>query len=77
MLPAVVDALLQSYDFVIVDAGAIAETSPEHIATLAGCAVLVTDDAASAGAHSARERMAAAGFGEVAVLAGGAAMAAA
>jgi uncharacterized protein involved in exopolysaccharide biosynthesis/Mrp family chromosome partitioning ATPase len=77
MLPAIVDALLQSYDFVIIDAGAIAETAPEHIAALAGCAVLVTGDVAGAGARNARERMAAAGFGEVAVLVGGAAMAAA
>ncbi|MDI3471656.1 MAG: lipopolysaccharide biosynthesis [Pseudolabrys sp.] len=77
MLPAAVEALTQSYDFVVIDAGAIAETAPEHIAALTGCAVLVTGDAANAGARSARERMAAAGFGEVAVLVGGAAMAAA
>jgi uncharacterized protein involved in exopolysaccharide biosynthesis/Mrp family chromosome partitioning ATPase len=77
MLPAIVDALLQSYDFVVADVGAITETAPEHIAALAGCAVLVTGDASSAGACGARERMTAAGFGEVAVLVGGVAMAAA
>jgi hypothetical protein len=59
------NALAQTYDHVVIDAGALPQIPLERFAKLAPRAVLVapgmTDDAAS----SARDRLTAAGFTEV------------
>jgi uncharacterized protein involved in exopolysaccharide biosynthesis/Mrp family chromosome partitioning ATPase len=77
MLPAAIGALAQSYDFIVMDGGCVAETAAEHLAGLAARAILVTADSASMAAHGGRERLLAAGFGDVAVMAGAPAVAAA
>jgi len=77
MLPAAIDALAQSYDFVVLDLGAITDMAAEPFAALSARGVLVTPDAASPAARATRERLVAAGFGEVSVLLGGAEVAAA
>jgi hypothetical protein len=76
MLPAALDALAQSYDFVVVDLGAVAEMPPGLMSVVTH-AVLVAPDAAGAAARSARERLTAAGFADVSLLLGGAEAAAA
>jgi Mrp family chromosome partitioning ATPase len=76
MLPSALDALAQSYDFVVVDLGAVPEMAP-GLMPIATHAVLVAPDAAGAAARSARERLAAAGFADVSLLLGGAEAAAA
>lgn len=70
MLAAAIDALAQSYDFVIVDAGAVPELAAERLAQFAARAVLVTPDAASPAARSARERLLAAGVRDVSLTPG-------
>ena len=72
MLATVVEALVRSYEHVVLDIGAATEIAIERFAPLAPRAVLVTADPASAATRTAREHMAAAGFGEVSVLVGGA-----
>jgi hypothetical protein len=62
---------------VVIDAGAASDVAVERFAPLAAQAVLVTGDPASPATRAARERLMTAGFGEVAVLAGGAQVAAA
>jgi Mrp family chromosome partitioning ATPase len=70
MLPSAIDALSQSYDFVVIDAGAVPEIAAERLVPLAARAVLVTPDAASPAARSARERLLAAGFPDVSLALG-------
>jgi uncharacterized protein involved in exopolysaccharide biosynthesis/Mrp family chromosome partitioning ATPase len=77
MLSSAIDALAQSYDFVVIDAGAVTELAAERLAPLAARAVLVAPDAASPAARSARERLIAAGFPDVSLALGGADAAAA
>jgi len=77
MLATVIEALVQSYNHVVIDAGSASDAAIERFAPLATQAVLVTGDPANAETRTARERMMRAGFGEVAVLAGGAQAAAA
>ena len=72
MLQSAIDALAQSYDFVIIDAGAVPEIAAERIAPLATRAVLVAPDAASPAARSARERLMAAGIPDVSLTRGAA-----
>jgi uncharacterized protein involved in exopolysaccharide biosynthesis/Mrp family chromosome partitioning ATPase len=77
MLPGVIEALAQSYDFVVIDIGAVPELATERLAPLAACAVLVTPDAASPAARSARERLLAAGVADVGLTPGAPSVAAA
>ncbi len=71
-LAMMVEALARTYDHVVIDAGATFEAMAERLSRLTRRAVLVTADAASPATRAARERLAAAGFGEVAVLDGAA-----
>ncbi|MEJ2624584.1 MAG: exopolysaccharide transport family protein [Pseudolabrys sp.] len=77
MVATVVEALAQSYDHVVLDLGSATDQPIEAFAGLATRAVLVTGDPAQAATHAARDRLQAAGFGNVSVCAGGAQMAAA
>jgi Mrp family chromosome partitioning ATPase/capsular polysaccharide biosynthesis protein len=77
MLASAIDALAQSYDFVVIDVGAVPEISAERLTPLAARAVLVASDATSPAARSARERLLAAGFPDVSVALGAADVAAA
>ena len=77
MLAAAIEALGQSYDFVVMDLGAVTDMAAEHFAVLSARAVLVTSDAVSPAARATRERLMAAGFGDISVLLGGAEVAAA
>ncbi len=69
-LATIVEALAQSYNYVVVDAGSVADAPVEYFARLAQRSVLVTADPADVQTRSARERMAMAGFGDVVLLAG-------
>jgi succinoglycan biosynthesis transport protein ExoP len=71
MLATVIEALVRSYNHVVIDAGAASDVPVEYFAPLAAQAVLVTGDPANPATRAARERMMMAGFGEVALLAGG------
>ena len=77
MLASAIDALAQSYDFVVIDVGAVPEIAAERLTPLAARAVLVAPDAASPAARSARERLLAAGFPDVSLTLGAANVAAA
>jgi MinD-like ATPase involved in chromosome partitioning or flagellar assembly len=77
MLATVIEGLVRSYDHVVIDAGAASDVAVERFAPLATQAVLVTGDPGNPVTRAARDRMMMAGFGEVAVLAGGAQAAAA
>ena len=70
MLPAIVEALAQSYDHVVLDIGAANEVQVERFAPLAQRAVLVASDPANPGTRAVRERLMHAGFGDVMLLAG-------
>jgi MinD-like ATPase involved in chromosome partitioning or flagellar assembly len=72
MLATVVEALVQTYNHVVIDVGAASEIAVERFAPLATQAVLVTGDPANPAARATRDRLTMAGFGEVAMLAGGA-----
>ena len=77
MLATVIEALTHSYDHVVIDAGAVSDFGVERYGALATQAVLVAADPANSATRAARDRLAMAGFGEVAVLTGGAQAAAA
>jgi polysaccharide biosynthesis transport protein len=62
------DALAQSYDHLVVDAGAVADSGIDRIAEVAPHAVLIADTAASAAA--ARDRLLAGGIVDVTTLVG-------
>jgi succinoglycan biosynthesis transport protein ExoP len=70
MLATVVEALVRSYDHVVIDAGSAADGWAEHFAGLADRAVLVTDNPADPATRATADRLAKAGFGDVAVLMG-------
>ena len=72
MLTTVIEALARSYDYVVIDVGAVSDIAVERFAPLAAHAVLVTGDPANPATRAMRERMTMAGFADVAVLAGGA-----
>ncbi|HEX5507967.1 MAG TPA: exopolysaccharide transport family protein [Pseudolabrys sp.] len=76
-LPGLIEALARSYDYVVLDIGAVPEIPVEPLALLAPRAVLVATDPASAAARSARERLDGAGFVDVSMVLGGAPAAAA
>ena len=77
MLATVVEALVRSYDHVVIDGGAAADSPVERLAPLANRAVLVSADAAAPATRAAHERMMLAGFADVSVLAGASQVAAA
>jgi Mrp family chromosome partitioning ATPase len=68
-LAITLEALGRSYDYVVVDAGALPDISPERFAQLAPRAVLVTDSATDPATESARQRLLGAGFANVSLLA--------
>jgi tyrosine-protein kinase Etk/Wzc len=77
MLATAIEGLARSYDHVVIDAGAASEIAVERFAPFATQAVLITGDLANPATRNARDRLMMAGFGEVAVMAGGAQAAAA
>ena len=70
MLATVIEALVRSYDHVVIDIGAAADIAVERFAPLAARAVLVTADPANPATKAARERLMMAGIADVAVMAG-------
>ena len=72
MLATVIEALVRSYDHVVIDVGAASDIAVEQFAPLAARAVLVTADPGNPVTRAARDRLTMAGFVDIAVLAGGA-----
>ncbi|MGN6571292.1 MAG: GumC family protein [Pseudolabrys sp.] len=70
MLATIVEALVQSYDHVVLDVGAATEAPVERFAPLAQRAVLVAADPANPATRAVRERLMLAGYGDVMMLAG-------
>lgn len=70
MLATMVEALVRSYDHVVVDIGSAADVAVERFAPLAQRAVLVASDPANPATRAARERLVMAGFADVSVLTG-------
>jgi uncharacterized protein involved in exopolysaccharide biosynthesis/Mrp family chromosome partitioning ATPase len=68
-LAITLEALARSYDYVVLDAGALPAIAPEKFARLAPRAILVADDIDGPATESARERLLSAGFPNVSVLA--------
>ncbi len=68
-LSITLEALSRSYDYVVLDAGALPDIAAEKFARLAPRAVLVADDIDGPATESARERLLSAGFPNVSVLA--------
>ncbi len=70
MLATVVEALAQSYEHVVLDAGAVPEIAAERLSALAPRAVLIAADPAAPATRAARERLIQTGVAEVMVVAG-------
>lgn len=70
MLATAIEALVRSYDYVVVDAGSTADVAVERFAPLAPRAVLVAADPSNPATRAARDRMAMSGFTDVSLLAG-------
>jgi len=70
MLATVIEALVQSYNHVVIDVGSAADVALERFAPLAHRAVLVAADPANSATLVARDRLMLAGFADVTVLAG-------
>ena len=70
MLASALDALAQSYDYLVVDAGAQSEVAIEPIVRAASRAVLVAGPATDAAAAALRDQLLTAGFADVTVLTG-------
>ncbi len=77
MLATVIEALVRSYDHVVIDLGSAADVAVEHFAALAQRAVLVAAGPANPATRAAQERLIMAGFAEVTLLVGSAQSAAA
>jgi MinD-like ATPase involved in chromosome partitioning or flagellar assembly len=77
MLPGAIEALGQSYDHVVIDMGAVPDVAAEYFGPLSAPTVLVVSDPAAPAVRAARDRLTAAGFGDIRVLIGGAAAVAA
>lgn len=77
MMATVIEALVRSYDHVVLDIGSAADIAVERFAPLAQRAVLVAADPANPATRAARERLMLAGFADVSLLAGVSAAAAA
>ena len=70
MLATTVEALVRSYDHVVIDVGSAADAALERFAPLAAHAVLVAIDPANPATRTARERLMTAGIADVTVMAG-------
>ena len=70
MLATVIEALVRSYDHVVIDVGSAADIAVERFAPLAPRAVLVAADPANPATKAARERLMMAGFADVTLMAG-------
>jgi Mrp family chromosome partitioning ATPase/capsular polysaccharide biosynthesis protein len=70
MLMTAIEALAQSYDHVVLDAGAVPELALERLASLAPRVALIAADPAGPGTRAARERLMQAGVHEVMLVAG-------
>jgi Mrp family chromosome partitioning ATPase len=70
MLLSAVDALAQSYDYLVVDAGAQSETAIGPIAQLTARAVLVAGNVPAASIGAMRDQLLSSGFADVTVLTG-------
>ena len=70
MLATVIEALVRSYDYVVIDIGSAADIAVEQFAPFATRAVLVAADPANPATRAARERLMMAGFADVMLLAG-------
>jgi polysaccharide biosynthesis transport protein len=68
-LAITLEALARSYDYVVVDAGALPDISAERFAQLAPLAVLVAEEYDAPGTIAVRQSLMAAGFAKVSVLA--------
>lgn len=77
MLSTVIEALVQTYNHVVIDVGSAADVAVERFAPLAQRAVLVAADPANPSTRAARERLMMAGFADVSLLSGAAQTAAA
>ncbi len=64
------EALARTYDHVVIDAGAVPDVAVESFSRLAPRAVLVAADPAHPATEAARQRLIAAGFGDVTVFIG-------
>ena len=71
-LTIIFEALVRTYDHVLIDAGTTFESAVERIHGLAPRAVLVATEETAPATQAARDRLAAAGFGDIAVLDGAA-----
>ena len=71
-LTMMIEALARTYDHVIIDAGTTFEAAVQRLYRLAPRAVLVATEQMSAPTMAARDRLIAAGYGEIAVLDGAA-----
>jgi polysaccharide biosynthesis transport protein len=76
-LATFIEALALTYDHVLVDAGTVADAPLEWLARLTRRAVLVTTEETAPATRAARDRLAAAGYGEITILDGAASAAAA
>jgi MinD-like ATPase involved in chromosome partitioning or flagellar assembly len=70
-LSITLEALARSYDYVVIDAGALPAASPDRFASFAPRAVLVADAANEKETRALRDRLVKAGFAHVSVLASG------
>jgi tyrosine-protein kinase Etk/Wzc len=70
MLAMVIEALVRSYDHVVIDIGSAADIELERFAPLAPRAVLVAADSASPATKAARELLLTAGMTEVTLMIG-------
>jgi succinoglycan biosynthesis transport protein ExoP len=70
MLATVIEALVRSYNHVVIDVGSAADVAVERFASFAQRAVLVAADPANPATRAARERLIMAGFTDVTLLAG-------
>ena len=70
VLLSAVDALGRSYDYLVLDAGALSENTLAPIVRMAGLAVLVAGTAPDSSTGRSRDRLLASGFAEVTVLTG-------
>jgi len=77
MLSTVIEALLHSYDHVVIDVGSVPDVAVERFVALAPRVVLVAADPKAPATRAVRDHLIAVGFGEVQLIAGGAQAAAA
>jgi succinoglycan biosynthesis transport protein ExoP len=67
-LAITLEALARSYDYVVVDAGALPDATPERFARMTPRAVLVADDLEGSATQAGREQLLNAGFANVSVI---------